>query len=141
MDEVKVEPDSDLSFSERVAKSRHDVAACVKDFTFNKRRVRILTEAQDVARHGKAILYWMMRDQRVYDNWSLLYAQKIALKMKLPLIVVFCFHPLCDGPDATLRTFMFMINGLKEVEAECKAKNISFDVLRGELPFGCRSVF
>lgn len=130
--DVKTEPLSDLSFAERVAKSRHDVAASVKDFSFNKKRVRILTEAQDVSRTGKAILYWMIRDQRVYDNWSLLYAQKIALKMKLPLIVVFCFHPLCDGPDATIRTFEFMISGLQEVQAECKVKNISFDVLKGE---------
>lgn len=131
MSEVKVEPEGDLSFIERVAKSRHDVAANVQDFTFAKKRVRILTEAQDVSRSGKAILYWMLRDQRVYDNWSLLYAQKIALKTKMPLIVVFCFHQYCDGPDATLRSFNFMIKGLQEVQAECKAKNISFDILKG----------
>lgn len=135
MDEIKVEPQSDLSFAEQIAKSRHDVAPCVTDFSFNKKRVRILTQVQDVSRNGKAIMYWMMRDHRVYDNWSLLYAQKIAMKMKMPLIVVFCFHKMCDGPNASLRSFMFMVRGLQEVAAECKAKNISFDVLKGQSDF------
>ncbi len=28
----------------------------------------------------KSVAYWMSRDQRVQDNWALLYAQKIALE-------------------------------------------------------------
>nr|AVI26872.1 DNA photolyase [Neoseiulus barkeri] len=128
---VKADPDSNLSFADRVAKSRHDTGASVSDFDFNEGRVRFLTEAQEVAKDSTAILYWMQRDQRVFDNWSLLYAQKLAIKKKLPMIVVFCFHDRCDGPNATLRTFNFMVSGLEEVQSDCRSKNINFDVLKG----------
>ncbi len=37
--------------------------------------------------------YWMNRDQRVQDNWAMLYAQKLALQERLPLHVVFCLAP------------------------------------------------
>lgn len=128
---VKADPGAELSFADRIAKSRHDTAASVKDFAFNNKRVRFFTVARDVANDSNAVLYWMQRDQRVYDNWSLLYAQKLALQKKLPLIVVFCFHDHCDGPDATLRTFNFMVKGLEEVQSECRSNNINFDVLKG----------
>ena len=48
------------------------------------------------------------------DNWSLLYAQKLALKQNLPLHVCFCLVPTFLG--ATFRHYYFMIEGLKEVE-------------------------
>lgn len=121
----------EMRLFEKVAQSRKDVAESVKDFDFNKKRVLYLTDREEVADEGKAILYWMLRDHRVYDNWSLLFAQKLALKKKLPLAVVFCFHELCDGPEATLRTFNFMVKGLKEVAADCRKKNIHFEVLKG----------
>lgn len=44
------------------------------------------------------VAYWMSRDQRVQDNWSLIYAQKLALEHKVPLFVVFCLLPkFLDG--------------------------------------------
>lgn len=39
-----------------------------------------------VLRKGPAI-YIMSRDQRVEDNWALLYAQQLAIERKEPLIV------------------------------------------------------
>jgi len=39
------------------------------------------------------ILYWMSRDQRTRDNWSLIYAQELALKNRQPIVVVFCLQP------------------------------------------------
>lgn len=45
-------------------------------------------------REGKAgagpVLYWMSRDQRAKDNWALLCAQKTAIRLGRPLVVVFC---------------------------------------------------
>ena len=38
---------------------------------------------------GKSVLYWMVRDKRVYDNWALIEAQKIALENNAPLKVCF----------------------------------------------------
>jgi len=43
----------------------------------------------------------MSRDQRVRDNWTLLYAQELALSLGQPLGVVFCLTPAFFG--ATLR--------------------------------------
>ena len=48
------------------------------------------------------------------DNWALLYAQRLALKLEIPLHVCFCLVP--KFLEATIRHFDFMLNGLKEVE-------------------------
>ena len=50
----------------------------------------------------------------VVDNWALLYAQRLALKMEIPLHVCFCLVP--KFLEATIRQFDFMLNGLKQVE-------------------------
>ncbi len=56
------------------------------------------------------ILYWMRRDQRVRDNWALLYAQDLALAAGRPLAVVFCLAPTFLGAGA--RQYRFMLAGL-----------------------------
>ena len=48
------------------------------------------------------------------DNWAFLYAQRLALKLDLPLYVCFCLVP--KFLDATIRQFGFMLKGLAEVE-------------------------
>ena len=55
-----------------------------------QKRLRILTEG--VPSRG-AVVYWMSRDQRVQDNWALLFAQEVELKYKDQLVVVFCVVP------------------------------------------------
>ena len=47
--------------------------------------------------NGNSVLYWMVRDKRVSDNWALLEAQKIALKNNAPLIVCFNYHNKYKG--------------------------------------------
>lgn len=79
---------------------------------------------------AKGVAYWMARDQRVEDNWALLFSQNLALKNKVPLHVVFC---LVDKfLDATIRHFQFMLKGLEEVAGDCKKLNVSFHLLRGK---------
>ncbi|CAG0888695.1 unnamed protein product [Darwinula stevensoni] len=97
---------------------------------FNEKRIRTLSCGK--GDHGKGIIYWMSRDQRVMDNWALLYGQRLALKHRLPLHVCFCLVP--QFLDATIRHFGFMLKGLQEVEAECQALNIQFHLLKGEAP-------
>ncbi len=75
------------------------------------------------------VLYWMSRDQRVRDNWALIYAQDLAVMEKKPLVVVFCLAP--RFLDATFRQYQFMIQGLKNVEWDLKEKNIPFFLLQG----------
>ena len=92
----------------------------------NLKRVRIIKEGK--SRTG-AVVYWMSRDQRVQDNWALLFAQKIASENKSPLAVVFCLAP--SFLNAAIRQYGFMIRGLKEVESSVRRKNISFHLLAG----------
>ena len=61
------------------------------------------------------VVYWMSREQRVDDNWALLYAQKLSLELKKPLIVAFCIT--LDYPAANLRHYSFLLQGLEEVGA------------------------
>ncbi|KAG0725286.1 Deoxyribodipyrimidine photo-lyase [Chionoecetes opilio] len=76
------------------------------------------------------VVYWMSRDQRVQDNWAMLFAQRLALKYKVSLHVVFCLVP--KFLDATIRHYQFMLKGLEEVESECRELSISFHLLPGE---------
>jgi len=81
-------------------------------------------------RAGKGpVAYWMSRDQRVQDNWALLYAQELAIARQESLLVVFCLAPSFLG--AGLRQYLFMLAGLREVEQDLNRKNIPFYLLRG----------
>jgi deoxyribodipyrimidine photo-lyase len=60
----------------------------------------------------------------------LLFAQKLALKNKVPLHVCFCILPKFH--NTTLRNYKFLLGGLVEVEKDCKALNINFHLLYGE---------
>lgn len=94
--------------------------------TIDRTRVMILAEGRD--RIGP-VVYWMSRDQRVDDNWALLYAAEIAKERKIPLGVVFCLVP--TFLDATARQYEFMLNGLKEVEKKLARKKIPFYLFTG----------
>ena len=90
-------------------------------------RIRLLKKGKN--KNGPTI-YWMSRDQRVNDNWALLYAQDLALQMNVPLAVVFCLVPEFLG--ATLRQYGFMLKGLKEVERNLRKHNITLHLITGE---------
>ncbi|XP_033208195.1 deoxyribodipyrimidine photo-lyase [Belonocnema kinseyi] len=118
------------SFIEAIEEDRKNAGESVLDFKFNKKRIRILTELDEVAKNCRGVVYWMFRDSRVQDNWALLYTQKIALKNKVPLHVCFCILP--KFLDATIRHYKFLLKGLEEVERELKSLNINFTLLHGE---------
>ena len=84
------------------------------------------------------VVYWMSRDQRSSDNWTLLYAQHRAMDLKVPLTVVFALAPGFLG--ATLRHYSFMLRGLAEVEEGLLRNNIGFVLLEGD-PVGELSRF
>jgi len=92
----------------------------------NKKRVRTLKEGK---RESGPVAYWVSRDQRVRDNWALLWAQSIALEHHSPLIVIFCLAPAFL--NATLRQYGFMLKGLQEMERNLAALNIPFYLLTG----------
>jgi deoxyribodipyrimidine photo-lyase len=92
----------------------------------NLKRVRNL---KDGSKRAGQVVYWMSRDQRVEDNWALLYAQELAFEMKAPLAVVFCLVP--RFLDATLRQFAFMLKGLEQVEKRLTNLKIPFFLIKG----------
>ncbi len=92
----------------------------------NELRVRVLKPGRDSA---GPVVYWMSRDQRMLDNWALLYAQSLALKLKSPLAVVFCLVP--HFLEATIRQYGFMLKGLQELETSLHKKNIPFVLATG----------
>lgn len=90
------------------------------------RRVRVI---QHGIRNTGPVAYWMSRDQRVKDNWALIFAQSMAIEQRVPVCVVFCITPVFL--NATIRQYEFMIRGLKEVESTLIEKNIPLFLLMG----------
>ncbi|XP_018012197.1 deoxyribodipyrimidine photo-lyase-like [Hyalella azteca] len=119
-----------LELMDIVHKKRLKFAGSIADFKFCKKRVQVRSKSLDVPESFHSIIYWMSREQRVQDNWAFLFAQRLALKNKVPLKVVFCLVP--KFMDATLRHYSFMIQGLKEVEFDCKQLGIPFHLLMGQ---------
>lgn len=73
---------------------------------------------------GNYVLYWMQQSQRVYDNQALTFAIEIANSLNLPVLV---FFGLTDNyPEANLRHYSFMLDGLEEVEDDLKKLSIKF---------------
>ena len=96
-----------------------------------------MTNSPDRTRHlkngvfnGNSVLYWMVRDKRVYDNWALLEAQKIALRNNVPLIV--CFNYYNKYSQANNRHYQFLFDGLKEVHSYLSKLNIQFFLIQGK---------
>ena len=89
------------------------------------RQLNSITQPQD-----GPIIYWMRRDQRVVDNWALLYAQELADQRKTEVLVVFCLRE--EFPHCTERLIDFMITGLEEVETQLTKLNIPFQFLLGD---------
>lgn len=93
----------------------------------NEKRIRLLQKGNET---NGPIVYWMSRDQRVHDNWALLYAQKLALENNKHLVVVFNLVP--DFLEATIRQYGFMLKGLREVESELFKYNIPLFLTSGK---------
>ncbi|XP_034943471.1 deoxyribodipyrimidine photo-lyase [Chelonus insularis] len=117
------------SLFDKLIDKRKETADSILQFPFKKQRVRVLSKVDEVPVNAKGILYWMFRDGRVQDNWSFLFAQKLALKNKLPLHVCYCILP--KFLDATLRHYKFLVESLEEVASDCKELNINFHLLHG----------
>jgi deoxyribodipyrimidine photo-lyase len=93
----------------------------------NTKRIRTLIK---IEQEKGPVVYWMSRDQRVNDNWALLYAQELAQQHNSPLVVAFCL--VSEFLGAVSRQYHFMLQGLKEVEKNLLDLNIPFFLLRGE---------
>jgi deoxyribodipyrimidine photo-lyase len=93
----------------------------------DRRRIRVLKEA---APGSGPVIYLTSRDQRVDDNWALLFAQEVAIKQRQPLIVACSIE--ADYPQAPGRQIRFMLSGLRQVETKLKKLRIPMLVSRGK---------
>jgi deoxyribodipyrimidine photo-lyase len=78
-------------------------------------------------KEGKCVVYWMQRAQRGVDNHALNLAVGVANALELPLVVYFA--GISNFPHANLRHYVFLNQGLVDVEEDLAKRNISF-VLR-----------
>ncbi|KAI0979010.1 hypothetical protein GJ496_008149 [Pomphorhynchus laevis] len=112
--------------SEHLSKTRY---SSVDEKYFNSNRVRSLQRGTDVGSRTGPVLYWMVRDQRIEDNWAAIYAQMIALRENRPLVFCYCLPK--KYLDSTYRQYHFLLSGLKLLWNELKKLNIPFEILSG----------
>uniref|UniRef100_UPI003AABA98B CPD photolyase n=1 Tax=Centroberyx gerrardi TaxID=166262 RepID=UPI003AABA98B len=101
-----------------------------KEMKFNKKRLRFISDSQKIKQGSEGVLYWMLRDHRIQDNWALIRAQQLALAENLPLHICVCLV-VPKSELSTLRHYSFMLKGLEEVAKECKTLDIQFHLLHG----------
>ena len=90
-------------------------------------RIRRLNEKN--VREGDYVLYWMQSSQRARFNHALEYGIQRANELDQRLLVVF---GLTDGyPEANLRHYAFMLEGLQDVRDALKERGIKMVVRRG----------
>ncbi|XP_043787122.1 deoxyribodipyrimidine photo-lyase-like isoform X1 [Apis laboriosa] len=119
-----------LDLLKKFEDNRKNTSESIMTFKFNKKRIKRLSNLNDIKENCNGILYWMFRDIRIQDNWALLFAQKTALKNNVPLHICFCI--MSNFLNASIRYYKFLLKGLEEIEKECKKLNINFHLLYGE---------
>ena len=95
-------------------------------------RVTILNDKSP--RDGKYVLYWMQAAQRVEYNHALEYAIRRANELNKPVLV--CFGITESWPEANHRHYYFMLEGLREVRKDLRARGIQMVILH-ESPDSC----
>ncbi len=78
---------------------------------------------------GDFVLYWMQQSQRTEYNHALEYAVQQANKIDQGVLVVFGL--MDDYPEANLRHYTFMLEGLKETVAALGKRGIKMIVKKG----------
>ena len=73
---------------------------------------------------GKCVVYWMQRAERGIDNHAVNLAVHVANELGLPLVVYFA--GISNFPHANLRHYIFLQQGLVDVEQDLAARNITF---------------
>lgn len=77
---------------------------------------------------GKCVVYWMQRAQRALDNPALDTAIDVANQLGLPVVVF--FSAISNFPHANLRHYVFLNQGLIDIEEDLAERGIDFIVRR-----------
>jgi deoxyribodipyrimidine photo-lyase len=91
-------------------------------------RIRSINDRRVAA--GDYVLYWMQQSQRAEHNPALDLAISEANRLKLPVLVAF---GLTDAyPEANLRHYRFMLEGLRDAQTALRGKGIQLVVHPGQ---------
>ena len=77
---------------------------------------------------AKCVVYWMQRSQRALDNPALDVAIEVANALDLPLVAY--FSAISNFPHANLRHYVFLNQGLADIEEDLQQRRIGFIVRR-----------
>lgn len=80
-------------------------------------------------RAGDHVLYWMQQSQRAEYNHALEYAVQQANELSQPVQVVFGL--MDDYPEANLRHYRFMLEGLRDAQTTLADRGIPMSIRRG----------
>ncbi len=93
------------------------------------KRFKLLNKQDVCQEHSAYVLYWMQQAQRVTCNHALEYAIEQANELDLPLLVGFGL--MSDYPEANLRHYTFMLQGLRDVQNLLQERGIKMVVQYG----------
>jgi len=90
---------------------------------------RVLVRRAGVPRKdARCVVYWMQRSMRIQDNPALDTAIAAANLLGLPVVVYFQVIP--NYPNANLRHYHFMAQGLLDVAEDAAERGVGFVVRR-----------
>lgn len=92
-----------------------------------KERIRELN--QESAKDRGFVLYWMQAAQRAEYNHALEYAIRQGNQRQKPVVAVFSLTD--DFPEANLRHYTFLLQGLQETHAKLAYRGIQLVILQG----------
>ena len=88
--------------------------------------------AEPIRARGGHVLYWMQRAQRARYNHALEHAIRLANQQGLPLLAAFSLTR--KFPAGNRRSYAFMLEGLRQTQADLAARGIPLLLGRGEPP-------
>ena len=91
-------------------------------------RIKVIHEAL-IQPHG-SVVYWLQHTQRIDQNYALHQAIQLANDSNIPLKVIFVLNP--NYPEANLRHFSFMLEGIEALFQDLGDLGIQTDLLMGE---------
>ena len=96
---------------------------------YRRRREELIEAARQEAQHVTQIIWWIRRDLRLTDNQAL----AAALAQGEQVIPVFVLDPaLLDSPYAGEKRLAFLFGGLRQLDADLRARGSRLVVRRGE---------
>jgi len=98
--------------------------------TIQQTRIQPLNDLDN--RKGDYVLYWMQQSQRAKFNHALDYAIQQAAELDQGLLVAFGLT--ADYPEANLRHYTFMLEGLKETRTDLSSMGIKMVLRLGDPP-------